>query len=77
MSPGRMGRAVIINNVAAEMPGSTADVEALQAAYKDVGFDVRSYMDCMEEVSDSHGFLTFLTFLYKISIEVSKSFSKK
>ena len=77
MSLARMGQAVIINNVAAEMPGSTADVVALQAAYKKVGFDVRSYSDCTEEVSDSRGFLTFLTFLYKIGIEVSKSFSKK
>ena len=42
----RMGQAIIINNVAAEMPGSMADVEALQAAYKDVGFDVYSYSDC-------------------------------
>ena len=72
MSLPRMGRAVIINNVAAEMPGSTADVGALQAAYKDVGFDALYYSDCTEEVSASQGFLTFLTFLYKIGIEVSK-----
>ena len=47
----RMGQAIIINNVATEMPGSLADVEALQAAYKDVGFDVYSYCDCIIEVS--------------------------
>ena len=47
----RMGQAIIINNVAAEMPGSLADADALQAAYKDVGFDVYSYSDCTIEVS--------------------------
>ena len=47
----RMGQAIIINNVAAEMPGSLADVEALQAAYKDVGFDVYTFTDCTAEVS--------------------------
>ena len=47
----RMGQAIIINNVAAEMPGSIADVEALQAAYKDVGLDVYSYSDCTLEVN--------------------------
>ena len=46
-----MGHAIIINNVAAEMPGSAADVEALQAAYKNVGFYVHCYSDCTEEAS--------------------------
>ena len=46
----RMGLAIIINIVAAEMPGSLADVEALQVAYKDVGFEVYSYSDCTIEV---------------------------
>ena len=46
----RMGQAIVINNVAAEMPGSLADVEALQASYRDVGFDVYSYSDCTTQV---------------------------
>ena len=49
-----MGHAIIINNVAAEMPGSAADVEALQAAYKNVGFNVHCYSDCTEEVCYLH-----------------------
>ena len=51
MSLPRMGQTIIINNVAAEMPGTLADIEALQAAYKDVGFDVYSYSNCTLEVS--------------------------
>ena len=46
-----MGQAIIFNNVATEMPGSLADAEALQAAYRDVAFDVHSYSDCSVQVS--------------------------
>ena len=45
-----LGHAVIVNNVAEEMPGSQADVEALRSAYQKVGFDVRVHNDCSEQV---------------------------
>ena len=76
MSLPRMGQAIIINNVAAEMPGSLADVEALQAAYKNVGFHVSSYSDCTIQVSayvatdfqskKSYGMLRLRAFLCKV-----------
>ena len=46
----RLGHAVIVNNVASEMPGSLRDVEALKAAYKTIGFDVQVHNDCGEKV---------------------------
>ena len=45
-----LGHAVIVNNVAEEMPGSQVDVEALRSAYQTVGFDVRVHNDCSEQV---------------------------
>ena len=45
-----LGHAVIVNNVAEEMPGSQVDVEALRSAYQKVGFDVRVHNDCSEQV---------------------------
>ena len=50
MNHARIGMAIIINNIATELPGSQADVEALQAAYNDIGFDVHFYKDCTAEV---------------------------
>ena len=46
-----MGNAIIINNVATKMPGSQADVKALQAVYKEMGFDVYCYRDCTVQVT--------------------------
>ena len=36
----KLGHAVIVNNVAKEMPGSMNDVKALEAAFRTVGFGV-------------------------------------
>ena len=41
----KLGHAIIINNIAAEMPQSKDDVEALKEAYKTVGFDVQVHND--------------------------------
>ena len=46
----RLGHAIIVNNIASEMPGSLRDVEALKAAYKTIGFDVQVHNDCGEKV---------------------------
>ena len=46
----RLGHAVIVNNIATEMPGSLRDVEALVAAYKTIGFDVKIHNDCSAQV---------------------------
>ena len=46
----RLGHAIIVNNIASEMPGSLCDVEALKAAYETVGFDVQVHNDCGEKV---------------------------
>ena len=46
----RLGHAVIVNNIASEMPGSLRDVEALKAAYKTIGFDVQVHNDCSAQV---------------------------
>ena len=45
-----LGHAVIVNNVATEMPGSLRDVEALKAAYEKVGFDVQIHYNCETQV---------------------------
>ena len=46
-----LGHAVIVNNVATEMPGSMHDVRALQRAYETVGFQVHVHTDCTGHVS--------------------------
>ena len=48
----RLGHAVIVNNVASEMPGSNEDVEALKATYQTIGFDVQVHSDCDAQVSN-------------------------
>ena len=50
MSLPRLGHAIIVNNVAEEMPGSLRDVEALKAAYETVGFDVQVHYNCDTQV---------------------------
>ena len=47
----KLGHAVIINNIASEMPGSKEDVKALKDAYKTVGFDVQVHENCAVQVS--------------------------
>ena len=47
----RLGHALIVNNIASEMPGSLRDVEALKVAYKTIAFDVQVHNDCGEKVS--------------------------
>ena len=49
----KLGHAVIINNIAHEMPGSIVDVEALKDAYTTVGFDVQIHENCSAQVSIS------------------------
>ena len=46
----KLGHAVIINNIASEMPGSKEDVKALYKAYKTVGFDVQVEENLTEQV---------------------------
>ena len=46
----RLGHAIIVNNIASEMPGSLRDVDALKEAYETVGFDVQVHNDCGEKV---------------------------
>ena len=51
----KLGHAVIVNNVASEMPGSNEDVKALKEAYQTVGFEVQIHKNCTAQVD---------TFLY-------------
>ena len=46
----KMGHAVIINNIASEMPGSNEDVEALKESYKTVGFEDHFHENCTVQV---------------------------
>ena len=46
----KLGHAIIVNNVTSEIPGSRADVAALQEAYEAVGFDVQVHTDCNAKV---------------------------
>ena len=46
----KLGHAVIINNIASEIPGSYEDVKALKEAYKTVGFDVQVHENLTEQV---------------------------
>ena len=45
-----LGHAVIINNIASEIPGSIEDVKALKKAYHTVGFDVQVHENLTEQV---------------------------
>ena len=47
----KLGHAVIVNNIAHEMPGSKVDVEALKEAYQTVGFQVQIHENCTAQVS--------------------------
>ena len=49
----KLGHAVIINNVASEMPGSKEDVKALREAYETVGFQVHVHENCTAQVCSS------------------------
>ena len=60
----RLGYAVIVNNVASDIPGSSRDVEALELAYETVGFNVQVHNDCDEKV------LIFLTVFPRFLIKV-------
>ena len=46
----KLGHAVIINNIASEMPGSNEDVKALKEAYETVGFEVQVHENCTAKV---------------------------
>ena len=46
----KLGHAVIINNIASEMPGSNEDVKALREAYQTVGFEVQVHENCTAQV---------------------------
>ena len=46
----KLGHAVIINNIASEMPGSNEDVKALREAYETVGFEVQVHENLTEQV---------------------------
>ena len=47
----QLGHAVIVNNVAKEMPGSLEDVRALDAAFRKVGFKVEVHNNMTKTVS--------------------------
>ena len=46
----RLGHAIIVNNIQAEIAGSASDVLALQRTYETVGFDVQVHTDCSYKV---------------------------
>ena len=48
----KLGHAVIVNNVAKEMPGSMNDIKALEAAFKAVGFQVEVHTNMTKIVCD-------------------------
>ena len=50
MKLSKLGHAVIINNIASEMPGSKEDVKALTEAYETVGFEVQVHENCTAQV---------------------------
>ena len=56
MDKPKLGRAIIINNVQREMPGSEKDVKALQAVYKMIGFDVEVHNNCSSQVCSTKHF---------------------
>ena len=47
----RLGHAIIINNILAEVAGSASDVQALQRTYETVGFDVQVNTNCSNKVN--------------------------
>ena len=49
----QLGHAVIVNNVAKEMPGSLEDVRALDAAFRKVGFKVEVHNNMTKTVSET------------------------
>ena len=46
----RLGHAIIVNNVASEMPGSMRDVDALVAAYETIELDLQVHHNCDRQV---------------------------
>ena len=48
----KLGHAVIINNIASEMPGSNEDVKALKESYETVGYQVQVHENCSVQVSN-------------------------
>ena len=54
-----LGHAVIVNNVATEMPGLMEDVAALKQAYDAIGFDVQIHTDYNAKVPISLLCLTY------------------
>ena len=52
MNLSKLGHAVIVNNVAKEMPGSMNDVKALEAAFRMVGFQVEAHTNMSKVVCD-------------------------
>ena len=46
----KLGHAIIINNIASEMPGSKEDVKALTEAYQTVGYEVQVHENCTAKV---------------------------
>ena len=53
----KLGHAVIINNIAKEIPGTNEDVKALKEAYKTVGFEVQIHQNCSVQVSKESWFV--------------------
>ena len=45
-----MGHAYISNNIAKTNPGSMRDTEALESAYKMIGFTVHRHLNCNRQV---------------------------
>ena len=45
-----LGHAVIINNIASEIPGSNEDVKALKQSCQTVGFEVQVHENCTAQV---------------------------
>ena len=62
-----IGRALIINNVATEMPGSQVDVLALTQAFQLARFEVRMEYNCNKEVRKIIKFIFLLKMQYTVS----------
>ena len=61
----KLGHAVIVNNVAKEMPGSMNDVKALEAAFRTVGFGVEVHTN-MTKIVCNLAIDNWYTFWYRI-----------
>ena len=56
MTSSKLGHAVIVNTLKAELPRTVQDVIAVKNALETVGFTVKCYDECTVQVNMSHCF---------------------